>query len=174
MIDLQKNANLKLIPFYTDNPGSKNSYTLYIDANKKDIFKAESKQVSAPKFTLMFLVFYVFFQMFSIDIIPFDNLFAFFIICLFVFILGLICGIYLKQKMIDNIRKVTLTVMEWERCLKKGNHFYPRQMLFTIILIILSGACFVFLYIYPSKWWFFGGDRLKHIGRGANGGFIEN
>lgn len=167
MIDLQKNANLKLIPFYTDNPGSKNSYTLYIDANKKDIYKVESKEISAPKYTLMFLVFYVFFQMFSIDIIPFDNLFVYFIICFFVFILGLICGSYLKQKMIGNIRKVTLTAMEWERLLNKGNHFYPRQVLFTIILIILSVACFVFLHVYPSKWWFFGGIGLSIMAGGG-------
>lgn len=161
MNGLQNNENLRLVPFYTENPGRENSYTLYLDAKTKEVFRAEGKKINASKFTFGFLVFFAFTRLFSVKILPFDNIFAFVIICLFIFILGLMLGYYLGIKMIDNIQKVTLSKEEWERYLSKGNDFYLRQIISSFILIILSVACFFFLYIFPSKWWFFGGIVLS-------------
>lgn len=157
---MQNNVNPKLVPFYTENPGGKNSYTLYFDPNTHEVFKAEDKKVGASRFTFIFLAFYVFARSFSIEIIPFDNVIVYSIICLLIFLLALMLGYYLRTKLLDNIKKVTLSPEEWERYLNKGNHFYLRQIIFTISLIILSAACFVFLYIFPSKWWLFGGIGL--------------
>src|SRR5690625_90176 len=88
-----------------------NSYFPPIEV--EEVLSPEGKKINASKFTFGFLVFFAFTQLFSVKILPFDNIFAYVIICLFIFILGLMLGYYLGIKMIDNIQKVTLSKEEW-------------------------------------------------------------
>jgi len=60
MNNLKDNTQLKLIPFLTENPGKEDSYTLCIDANTNDLYKAEDKEVNTSSFLLIFFLVLVF------------------------------------------------------------------------------------------------------------------
>ena len=161
MNNLKDNTQLKLIPFLTENPGKEDSYTLCIDANINDIYKAEDKEVNTSSFLLIFFLVLVFTRLFSIEFLPMNNLYTFLLMCLIFSVISMILGYNMRGKMFTNINKFNLEESEWEYYLKESKRFYPRQAIFAMLLLILTVVCFVLLYIFPSKWWFFGGIMMS-------------
>lgn len=157
MKDLRENQDLKLVPFYTENQGKENSYTLCVDANTHDIYRVKDKEVNTSRYLLIFMLVLVLTRIFSIEILPLDNIFTFVVVSFLIFIISLTFGHSMRTKMFDNIQKIILTEPEWKKYLGKSRHFYLRQVIFATVLLILSISCFIMLYIFPTKWWFFGG-----------------
>ncbi|MBU5465362.1 hypothetical protein KQI49_00790 [Virgibacillus sp. MSJ-26] len=158
---MKRDQKLTLVPFCAKNPGKENSYSLFVETQTKSIFKGENKNISAPMFTFLILIFYPFVQFFPIEIFPLDNKFALLTVCSIVMILCVSLGHYLSFKMLENVKKISLSTEEWKQCLKQGNHYYIRQIVFVVILVLASLACFVCFTIVPSRWWFFGGVLLS-------------
>ena len=161
--ELKKSKKLTFVPFYAKNPGKENSYSLFIETQTKSVFRGENKNISASTFTFLILVFYPFAQFFPIKIFPFSNIFALLIICFIIMVLSVMFGHYLSIRLLVNMKKVSLTTEEWEQCLKQGNKFYIRQIIFVIVLLLASLVSFVFFAIIPSRWLFFGGVLLSVV-----------
>lgn len=151
---LEKNVARKLVPFYT-NPEKDNSYTLYVNPETKTIFKADAKNISPSKITLLIILGYPMIEFFPINVIPFDNIMAYLCVSILAMFLSVLIGYYISPYMLENYRRVYMTADEWKDCLKIINHFYVRQLLFPSILLLISIACFLFLYVYPTSWLFF-------------------
>lgn len=134
------------MPFYTHN-NDDDSYTLYVDTQTKDIVKVRAKNVSSTKLTLLILLAYPIVQFFPVSIIPLNNIIAFISVCIFMMIFSVILGYYLSLKMIEDVKKVTLTKERWNQFLEKGNKFYFRQLFLLLVLLLFSITCFVFIYI---------------------------
>src|SRR5699024_3945562 len=106
---------------------------------------------------LLILLGYPIVQYFPVGIIPLNNIIAFISVCILVMVISVLFGYQLSLRMIKDVRKVTLSEEKWNEYLEKGNKFYFRQLIFLLLLFLFAITCFVFLYIYPSSWWFFGG-----------------
>src|SRR5699024_1488748 len=146
MNDLKEKQDLKLVPFYTENQGKENSYTLCVDAKTNDIYKVKDKEVNTSKFLLIFMLVLVLTRLFSIELLPLHNIFIFAVINLLIFIISLTFGHSMRTKMFDNIQKVILTESEWKKYLDKSRHFYLRQVIFATVLLILFISCLIILY----------------------------
>lgn len=158
MTDLNNHMRQQhLVPFYTSEPGQDNSYTLLIDPKTKGIVKADAKNVSAPFVTFIIMLGYPMVQFFPIHIIPMHNMIAFIGICSFVMLVSILFGYYLSPRMLKNYRPITLLTDEWAEHLQRVTTFYVRQLSFIVVLLLISFACFVLLYVYPTNWWLFGG-----------------
>jgi len=157
MNDLRNEIHRSLVPFYTYNPGKDDSYTLYIDSRTNTIFKADAKNISSAKVTFLIILGYPIIELFPVTIIPLDNIIQFISVCVIVMSLSVFLGYYISPRMLENYRRVTLSSEEWKRCLETFNQFYFRQFILPSLLLLITIVCFVFLYIFPSSWWFFGG-----------------
>lgn len=90
------------------------------------------------------------------EYIPLDSLVVYTNMSMLLFGICLFCGNIMREKGIKNVRPANLSQEEWERYREKGRRFYLRQVLLVCLMFILSIACFICLYIYPSKWWLVG------------------
>lgn len=155
MLDLKNNTIQRLIPIYTYNPGKDDSYTLYVDSRTKAIYRADAKKISSSKFIFLIIIGYTIIEFFPINIIPLNSFIPFISVCIIMIFLGVLLGYYISPRMLENYRRVTLSPEEWDYYLKIFNRFYFRQFIVPSLLLVISIACFLFFYIYPSSWWFF-------------------
>jgi len=153
---MSDNSKLKLVPFFSENIGKSDSYTIAIDAETNQLYTFEEKQMKASVFLPLFFVFLIFTRLLSVEYIPLDNLIIYTIMSIVLFSICLFGGNIMRKKGIKNIKKASFNTREWDRYKEKGRHFYPRQVLLVIFMLILSIACFVFLYMYQAKWWLIG------------------
>lgn len=154
---MKKGKNLKLIPFFTENVGKENSFTICVDANSNDIYKVEDQEINPAYFILLFFLVFVFIRMFPLDLIPFNKVFLFIPICLIIWTVCIVLGYYMRVKLVTNIKQISVHEQMWEEYHKKYTYFYRRRVVLSIVLLLISVCFFVLLYIYPSKSWLFGG-----------------
>lgn len=161
-----KKVDLNLISFYGHHApnndkgnsyASDQSYTLFYDKKTKGVFKAEAQGMSMPKFLLLFLIAYPTMNFFPNDVIPYHNDFILYSLGLIAIVLSLMVGHYLTQKLNKDVRRITLSKEEWKYYLEKGNKLYFTQITVMTLLLLFAISCIVFLSIFQSKWWLFGG-----------------
>lgn len=157
VLKLSESKKSTLIPFYSENAGKKNSYTLSIDAKTNKFYRFEEHKIKMSWYLPLFISFLILTRLFPIKYIPLNKGIIFSLMSLFLFIMGLYIGNIIRVIGITNIREININSEEWRYYQKKATHFYPRQLIFTLLMLIIPLVCFVYLYIYPSKWWFFGG-----------------
>jgi len=169
---LKDNIGLNLISFYGYNAPNDNkrnsfvndkSYTLFYDRQTKGVFKAETKNISTPKFLLLFLIGYPTMNIFPNDVIPYHHKLIFFSLCFMTLVLSMIVGNYFVLGLNKGLRRITLSQEEWKYYLEKGNKLYFIQIIFMTSLLLFAITCFILLYIYQSKWWLFGGIGASFI-----------
>lgn len=153
---MSDNSKSKLVPFVSENIGKSDSFTIAIDADTNQLYTFEEKQMKASVFLPLFFVFLIFTRLLSVEYLPLDNLILYTVISTVLFGICLFGGNIMAKKGRENIKKANFTTREWDRYREKGKRFYLRQALFVVFMLILSIACFVFLYIYEAKWWLIG------------------
>lgn len=136
---------------------SEDSYTLFYDRETQGVFKAHPKNITTSQFLFLFLILYPMMNFFPNDIMPYDNTLALFSIGAAAIIVSIIVGNSSVVKMNSDIKRMTLSKAEWEYYLRKGNRFYFRQIILMTVLLLFAISCIIFLYIFQSKWWLFGG-----------------
>lgn len=162
---MKYNVSRKLISFYWHHATNNNknsfsndtSYTLYYDKETKGIYKAEAKNINTPTFIFLFLIIFPIMSFFPNNFIPYENKVYFISLTLVVIFFSITVGWYLSNRLNNNLRRVTLSKEEWKYYLEHGNKLYLRQISVMTIILLFVIACFIFLYIYQSKWWMFGG-----------------
>lgn len=149
--------NFQLVPFYTERLQNQEGFTLFVDRQTQDIYKAEFKQVNELTYILIFVFVLIMMRNLSIDSIQLDSLILFISLCLFTMLMGIVVGFALNRKMYRNFKKINHQEREWKNYLIKANNIYRRQIIYIGVLLILASVCFAMLYIVPSIWWIFGG-----------------
>ena len=157
LLKLVDGKKITLVPFYSENAGKKNSYTVSVDINNNKVYRYEEQNIKMSLFLPVFILFFISVRLFPIELIPLNNFISFSVISILIYIIGLYFGNIVRAKGITNIREFTLNQEEWKYYQRKAAHFYPRQLILALLMLIIPIVCFVYLYIYPSKFWLFGG-----------------
>ncbi|HLR52616.1 MAG TPA: hypothetical protein VK072_07065 [Candidatus Avamphibacillus sp.] len=150
-------TSLQLTPFYTERSPNQDGFTLFIDSQTKEIYKAEFKPINELTYILAFVLVLILMRTVSVESIQFNNFFLFILLCFITILIGIGVGYYINRQMYINLRKISHQEEEWKPYIKKANNIYLRQIIYISILLILAGVCFLFFYKIPSIWWVFGG-----------------
>lgn len=133
------------------------SYTLFYDKETKGVYKAEAQNIHSPTFVVLFFILFPLMNFFPNHFIPYENKTFFIALVVVVIALSISLGWYLTRRLNKNLKRMTLSKEEWKYYLENGNRLYVIQIIVMTTILLFVIACFVFLYIYQSKWWMFGG-----------------
>jgi len=176
MKELNSNMGLNFISFYGYHAPNKdkensfineNSYTLFYDKKTKGVYKAEAKNIRSSTFLLLFLIGYPTMNFFPNELIPYEHHLIFIGICLMTILLSMVAGTYFIYGFNKDLRRITLSKDDWNYYLEKGNKLYLIQIAVMTTLLLFAISCFIFLYMYQSKWWLFGGIGTSFIVGGS-------
>src|SRR5699024_9905442 len=91
------------------------------------------------------------------ELIPYHNDLILYSLGLIAIVLSLMVEHYLNQRLNKDVRRITLSKEEWKYYLEKGNKLYFRQITVMTLLLLFAISCILFLSVFQSTWWLFGG-----------------
>jgi len=147
--------NNKYTPFYAEMEKDKTPFTLFIDLETKDIYKADHKTINKLYYWITFVLILALIR--AMKEWPLSHDYPLYVIAFTIaaIAIGISIGVLFYKGTIGELRPIYITTETIEEYMQEGKRHYRNELLLTGIVIFCSIVFTILFLIYLSLIWLF-------------------
>ncbi len=143
----------KPVPFYAEMTKGKNAFTLFIDPETKEVYRANHKSINQIFYWIAFVLILALLRAAKAIPITFEHPVTLFAFTLVTIVIGMGIGISFYKGTIGELRHLDISIESIKDYMQDGKKHYRNELLMAALLFAISIIFTVLFLIYLSLIW---------------------